>query len=373
MARPVRRVLEAVAVVVLAVILALIASVGVARGASLLWTLTASPLAATTGVQKVFTLTAMNEDPLALLDSSREIGCVVVNVPGNFTVASASVTGSNAGDGWHVDSVVGNRVTVHTDSGGDRLELLGWVRFTVTATPVQTGSLVWSAQAYRDQDCGGGAALLGVQPIVVVTGAPVTPTPHPTPQPTPPPTPRPTPRPTPAPLPVPLPSLPVPQPSAPLPSNGESPRPEPEPTRPPTSSAPRASAEPSAPEGGGAGGPRAIEPDGAPAPPSLGGSGVDGPGDGGAGGGGAAPVAAGAPRVAFDEPRFDLASMEIDLLAGVEIWSVPAATLGVPGILLIAWVALQGLGALAWIPAVRRLRGEEDSPTSGRELARQRN
>jgi hypothetical protein len=65
--------------------------------------------------------------------------------------------------------------------------------------------------------------------------------------------------------------------------------------------------------------------------------------------------------------------MEIDLLAGVEIWSVPAATLGVPGILLIAWVALQGLGALAWIPAVRRLRGEEDSLTSGRELARQRN
>ena len=52
--------------------------------------------------------------------------------------------------------------------------------------------------------------------------------------------------------------------------------------------------------------------------------------------------------------------MEIDLLAGVEIWSVPAATLGVPGILLIVWVALQAVGALAWIPAVKRLRGDED-------------
>ena len=52
--------------------------------------------------------------------------------------------------------------------------------------------------------------------------------------------------------------------------------------------------------------------------------------------------------------------MEIDLLAGVETWVVPAATLGVPGLLLLLWVALQAVGALAWIPAVRRLRGDED-------------
>ncbi len=62
----------------------------------------------------------------------------------------------------------------------------------------------------------------------------------------------------------------------------------------------------------------------------------------------------------FVEPQLDLGAMEIDLLAGVEIWSVPAATLGVPGILLIVWVALQAVGALAWIPAVKRLRGDED-------------
>jgi hypothetical protein len=48
----------------------------------------------------------------------------------------------------------------------------------------------------------------------------------------------------------------------------------------------------------------------------------------------------------------------------MEIWSVPAATLGVPGILLIVWVALQAVGALAWIPAVKRLRGDEDPTAS---------
>ena len=350
MTRTVRRYLEAVAVVVLAVILALVASIGVARGASLLWSLTASPLTATTGVQRAFTLTATNEDPLAALDSSREIGCVVVDVPGNFTVAAATVTGSNAGDSWHVDPMAGNRVIVHADSGGDRLELLGWVRFVVTATPFNTGSLAWNARAFRQQDCTGAAAVLGVPPIVIVSGAPITPTPEPTPVPTPKPTPKPTPRPTPTPLPVPLPSLPVP-----LPSIGESPRPEPEPTRSPTSSASQPSAEPKASEDGGTGRGRGIDPDGAPPPPSSRGSG--GPGTGG---GGAAPIGADAPRVAFDEPQLDPGSLDVDLLAGVEIWSVPAATLGVPGILLIVWVALQAVGALAWIPAVKRLRGDED-------------
>jgi hypothetical protein len=64
--------------------------------------------------------------------------------------------------------------------------------------------------------------------------------------------------------------------------------------------------------------------------------------------------------VAFVAPQLDLGAMEIDFLGGVEIWSVPAATLGVPGIVLLVWVALQGVGALAWIPAVRRLRGDQE-------------
>jgi len=89
------------------------------------------------------------------------------------------------------------------------------------------------------------------------------------------------------------------------------------------------------------------------APPSSSGGGSGGNGT-------AAPVENDPPTVAFDEEQLDLDSMEVDLLGGVEIWSVPAATLAVPGILLIIWVGLQAVGALAWIPAVRRLRGDSE-------------
>jgi len=65
------------------------------------------------------------------------------------------------------------------------------------------------------------------------------------------------------------------------------------------------------------------------------------------------------PTIAFDEQGLALGAMDVDLLGSVEIWSVPAATLGVPGLLLIIWVGLQAVGALAWIPAVRRLRGDD--------------
>jgi hypothetical protein len=87
------------------------------------------------------------------------------------------------------------------------------------------------------------------------------------------------------------------------------------------------------------------------APPSSSGGGSGGNGT-------AAPVENDPPSVAFDEQQLDLGSMDVDLLGSAEIWSVPAATLGVPGLLLIIWVGLQAVGALAWIPAVRRLRGD---------------
>jgi hypothetical protein len=342
---------------VLALQLVMLASTPAVRGASILWSLVASPLTATVGVQRVFTLTATNEDPLAALSSNSEIGCVVVDVPGNFTIAAAVVTGSNAGDRWHVDSIAANRVTVHTDSGGDRLAFLGWVRFTITATAFNTGSLTWNARAFRQQDCSGGAALVGVPPVVVVTPAPPTPVPTPSPVPTPTPrpapTPKPTPKPTPLPLPVPLPSLPVP-----LPSVGLPPDPGPEPTRPPSSPAPSPT---TTPEPRSSDSPRerqrpAVDEGAAPVvlPPASGG--------GSGGNGTAAPVENNPPTVAFDEQQLDLGSMDVDLLGGVEVWSVPAATLGVPGIVLIIWVGLQAVGALAWIPAVRRLRGDEDAP-----------
>jgi hypothetical protein len=186
------------------------------------------------------------------------------------------------------------------------------------------------------------------------------------------PTPRPTPTPTPLPLPVPLPlpSLPLPLP-LPLPSIGLPPGPGPEPTGPPSSSAPRPTPEPSSPAADATTRPRVVD-DGegapvAPPPSSDGSDGFGGSGDIAVDGttvdGTGAPVATDGPRIAIAEPRLDLGSLGVDLLAGIEIWSVPAATLGVPGVLLLIWVALQAIGALAWIPAVKRLRGDEEGQT----------
>jgi hypothetical protein len=63
--------------------------------------------------------------------------------------------------------------------------------------------------------------------------------------------------------------------------------------------------------------------------------------------------------------RFEPASLEvglgsIGLLDSATVWAVPAATLAVPGLLLILFVILQAAGALAWVPAVRRLSGNDE-------------
>lgn len=312
-----------------------------AHAESALWTLVASPLAATTGVPTTFTLTATNQDPAALDVSNAEIGCVVLDVPTNFVVGGAAVTGSDAGGAWHIDSIVGNRVTTHTDSGGDRLEYLQWVRFTVTATAMITGSPPWSARAFRQADCSGSGALLGVPPLVVVTGPVATPAP-PAP-PTPVPTPVPTPNPTPQPI-LPLPSLPPPT-SLPLPTSTVSP------TNPAVTTAtpvPRASAvSPERPSPS----PSASEnttPPGRLGPPRAG----EAPRE---------PAASGRLSVRIDEGAIRLDVGGLDTLGTVVTYAVPAAAFAVPGVLLILWVGLQTVGALAWIPAVRRLRGTDDA------------
>ena len=82
----------AVAAVLAASVLATAPIPGV-RGASALWTLVATPLAVSTGASTVFVLTATNEDPLVAVESSREIGCIVLDVPANFTVTGSVVNG----------------------------------------------------------------------------------------------------------------------------------------------------------------------------------------------------------------------------------------------------------------------------------------
>jgi hypothetical protein len=328
--------------------------------AALLWSLTASPLAVTTGTPTTFTLTAAN----LLLD---RIECVIVDVPANFSVGAVGVLGSTAGDSW-VAARTGNRVTVWTTSGGDRLELLDNVRFTIAATAMAAGSLAWAASAYDRQDCRNPGSVLGVPPVVVVTGPAITPTPLPTPLPTPVPTPVPTLVPTPVPTLVPTPTPVVPLPSIPLPSillpTTAAPDP-PQPTPRPDPTATGGVAQPS---------PRPVAsetasptPDGSTSPPRSGG------GDDGGPQAENEPLAElaqapaidrppSAPRVAFDEPTLDLDIASVGLLGGATIWAVPVATIGGPGLIVLLWVALQAGGVSLWIPAVRRLRGEEHRP-----------
>jgi hypothetical protein len=314
--------------------------------AAIVWTLVASPLVATTGTATTFTLTATNT-------LSGRIRCLWVDVPSNFTVAASQVLGSTGGNSW-TSSVSGNRVTVWTMSGGDELHALDNVQFTIRATAISTGSLAWAARAFADQGCTGQTALVGVPPVVVVTGPTLTPTPVPTPKPTLAPTPRPTLAPTPRPLPDETPRIVLPPVVLPpvvvppvVPPATEEPTPSPSPSGRGTSTAPApsrgASAEPS---------------QGFLPPP---GGEIDGP---------AAPAAQQPPaeepsaiRPAVALGQEDGAQLDIgvvDVMASVQAYAVPAAAIAVPGIVLLIWLGLQAIGALAWIPAVRRLRGRDD-------------
>jgi len=67
----------------------------------------------------------------------------------------------------------------------------------------------------------------------------------------------------------------------------------------------------------------------------------------------------GPPRIAFETAQLDVDPGSIDLLQGAVVWLVPAATIAGPGLLLLLLIALQSTGAVAWIPAIRRLRGAD--------------
>jgi hypothetical protein len=321
------------------------------------WTLTVSPLTATTGVSTSFTLTATNADPLASLLSSNEIGCVVVDLPSTFAVASTTVSAASTGDSW-VAGLSGTRVTVRATSGGDRLETLDWVRFRVTATPLSAGELAWGARAYRDQDCGGSGALLGVPPVVLVTGLAVSPTLPPAPTLTP--LPSLTPLPTLAPLPTrtPLPSL------VPPPTRSPAPTPRPAAT-PPTGDA-------GSPDSGG---PAVPAPESAPrspdstATPSPDATLTPSPDTGGGGEPGAPATGPGAgaapPLLRPDGDDVPVSLGPLGAIGAIDVWIVPGLLFGVPGLLVILFAVLQAGGALAWMPAIRRLRGAGEQASAG--------
>jgi hypothetical protein len=309
----------------------------VSASAALLWTLVASPLTAVAYQSATFTFTASNLDLVGVL------GCLEVDLPGSFVIEAIGTPTASNGATWAA-SATGNAVVVHSIDNAGRLKLANSVTFTVRAQPTVAGSFSLANHSHVRFDCGGidqpGVAL----PITVLPGATPTPVPTPTPRPTP----RPTPKPTPTPLPVPtlpLPSLPLPTvlPTAPPPQATPTPRP---------TAGSLVGASPS----GSALASSSPRPSGLATPSASADPVAPGPGPAG---GGPPASGAGAPQVRLEPADLKLNAQLFDLLGSPQVWFVPAAAIGAPGLLVLLWVLLQTVGTLAWIPFVRRMRGQE--------------
>jgi hypothetical protein len=354
----------------------------VTASASLLWTLVGSPLTVVAYQSTTFTFTATN------LDALGRLGCLEVDLPSSFQIAGTGTPSASNGASW-TSSINGNAVLVHSINSSGLLSLLQTVTFTIQARPTAAGAFTLPNHSHVRADCTGtdqpGVAL----PITVLAGATPTPVPTPTPTPTPSPTPKPTPiptpratptptstpTPTPTPTASPAPTLPLPTeplPTLPLPTEplssilpttpplpGETATPRPtdgahgaSPSGSPSqglagasqqaSASPWASASPSA--------PRSADPFAGPVPPASGGPSSSGSGEG---------TVEAAPALRLEPEELKLNAELFDLLGSPQVWFVPAAAIGAPGLLVLLWVALQTFGTLAWLPSVRRMRGQE--------------
>ena len=312
--------------------------------AALLWTLAASPLTATAYQSTTFTFTASNLDVLGVL------GCLEVDMPSSFLIQGAGTPTASNGGPW-VTSLSGNAALVHSVDNAGRLKLAQSVTFTLQAQPTAAGAFILANHSHVRFDCTStdqpGVAL----PITVLPGA----TPTPTPKPTPSPTPRPSPRPTPSPVPtLPQPTLPLPT----LPVASILPTPPPLPQG--TATAIPAGAQPTSPSGSASpalasGSPQsssspAASPSVAPSAANQGPTATT-PSAGGGGG---------VPAVRLKPEDLELNAQLGDALVASQVWFVPAAAIGAPGLLVLLWVGLQTAGTLAWVPFVRRMRGQDD-------------
>ena len=312
------------------------------------------------------TITVRNATPVARADAySTPLGTPMV-------IAAPGVLANDTdGDG---DALTAELVSASGISGSLDLDANGRLSYSPGGGASGTVSFsyrVWDGVAWSSPT------------TVSLTILSSTPTPLPTSAPTPVPTPKPTPTATPGPTPtplLPLPSLPLPSVPLPLPLPGlasptPTPRPAPsstpEPDQPDTSPSPAASpADDERPS-------TSPQPRGQQGGESVGG---DVPPPGGAGGptgGDGTPIGDGAPiggdgaPVGLDGAVFplDSTSGEVDVeIGGIDflanpVWAVPAATIAGPGLLVLLWLLLQAVGAAAWMPSVRRLRGENATPS----------
>lgn len=188
--------------------------------------------------------------------------------------------------------------------------------------------------------------------VRITVGPKPTPTPSPSPKPTatPKPTAAPAPTPTPRPSIVVLPSLELPLPSVRI---LPTPTPIPTPTSRPTAS-PTSLPTP---------GPSAAAPSPAPGPIAVAGSTGGSTGRGPSAGPGASSAADAAPVFDLPAARDDGLSSSVSIDAGLAVaptFLVPTLAFTVPGLLVIIAVLAQGVGALAWIPFVKRTLGDDE-------------
>jgi hypothetical protein len=299
----------------------------------------------------VVTITITNAAPVARPDAYSGMAGTTLVVAAPGVLANDSDADGDALSAAQVGGVTGS-LNLHPNGG-----------FEYTPGGGFSGTATFS---YRVWD---GVTWSGTTTVTLTIVAP-TPSPSPTPRPTPSPTPRPTPSPTPSPsLPVPslpLPSLPlptiplptpspsvptlplptatptpVPWPTVPLPSIGLPGSPSPSPSGDPSGSSPQPSSN--------------QDPSASPAPETGGGGTTSGSGTGPSGPSSGGPNAA-LGQVRLQAPGPGLGVETLGVLAGVETWIVPAAAIAGPGFLVLLWILLQAAGAMAWIPATRRLR-----------------
>jgi len=88
-------------------------------------------------------------------------------------------------------------------------------------------------------------------------------------------------------------------------------------------------------------------------------------------GAGAVPLAVGEPGGSGGSVG-EVSLGPLGVIDGITVWAIPGAIVGGPGLLVILWVLLQTGVALAWIPAVRRLRGKDSSGPAALSSGRHR-
>ena len=340
-------------------------------GASPTWVLDVSPSAIEAALPTTIDVTFSNRGGPT---GAEDLGCVRISIPAAFTVVPPLTTTSPPGTTWKAKGTT--VVSVRASSGGDRLDSQDQTSSVTVSIPVLAvvpGTYTWSATAYAAQDCTkpfpeqikpSVTVYLLVAPTPTPTPTPA-PTPKPTPKPTP--TPRPTPRPTPARTPTPAPTAtPTPTPAATA-KGGATPDPTAQPSTALTVSPSPEGSEPPGPASTPAGGgPIPRETPSASPRPSADSDGGSGSGVGAAllmagfDGGDGGPSDGGAPAIS-------LASAFTNPFGQGFAWAVPGLVLSVPGILLVlAVIAVQALGAAAWLPVVRRRIGSFEVRGRGR-------